>query len=139
MVRPRKCRRVECQLPARYFKPQGIPLCALEEIELAQDEIEAIRLTDLAGLYQADAAARMGVSRQTLGAIVTRAHAKIARALLEGKALRICTDSTAVAAESGVMPEPASAAARPQEPEGAIPLDGAAPAGMRRAGATQDR
>ena len=73
MVRPLKCRRVACDVPARYFKPQGIPLCALEEIELALDEVEAMRLTDVDGLYQADAAERMGVSRQTLGAIVARA------------------------------------------------------------------
>ena len=89
MARPLKCRRVACDVPARYFKPQGIPLCALEEIELALDEVEAMRLTDVDGLYQAEAAERMGVSRQTLGAIVARAHKKVARAILEGKALRI--------------------------------------------------
>ena len=90
MARPMKCRRVACDVPVRYFKPQGVPMYALEEIELAIDEIEAMRLTDIEDLYQADAAERMGVSRQTLGNIVARAHKKVAMALLQGKALRIC-------------------------------------------------
>ncbi len=89
MARPLKCRRVACDVPARYFKPQGIPLYALEEIELALDEVEAMRLTDIEDLYQAEAAERMGVSRQTLGNIIARAHKKVALAILQGKALRI--------------------------------------------------
>lgn len=89
MARPMKCRRVACDVPVRYFKPQGVPLCALEEIELALDEVEAMRLTDIEDLYQAEAAERMGVSRQTLGNIIARAHKKVALAILQGKALRI--------------------------------------------------
>ena len=48
-----------------------------------------MRLTDLGGLYQADAAERMGVSRQTIGNLLNSAHRKVADALLNGKALRI--------------------------------------------------
>ena len=91
MARPMKCRKVECNVATAYFKPQGIPMRDLEEIELELDEIEAIRLADLEELYQADAAARMGVSRQTFGNIIARAHKKVAEALLGGKALRIAT------------------------------------------------
>ncbi len=94
MARPLKCRRVACDIPARYFKPQGIPMYALEEIELAQDEVEAMRLTDIEDLYQAEAAERMGVSRQTLGNIIARAHKKVALAIMQGKALRISGAST---------------------------------------------
>ena len=61
----------------------------LDEIALSLDEVEAMRLTDIEDLYQADAAQRMGVSRQTLGNILARAHKKVATALMEGKALRI--------------------------------------------------
>ena len=89
MARPMICRKVSCDVTAKYFKPQGIPMRDLEEIELELDEIEAIRLADLEGLYQVDAAARMGVSRQTFGNIIARAHQKVASALLGGKALRI--------------------------------------------------
>jgi len=85
------CRKVSCDVTAAYFKPQGIPMRFLEEVELGLDEIEAIRLADLEGLYQVDAAARMGVSRQTFGNIIARAHKKVATALLCGKALRIAT------------------------------------------------
>jgi len=89
MPRPRHCRRV-WQLPqANYYKPRGIPLSVLEEVILTVDEFEAIRLTDLEGLYQADAAEKMNISRQTLGRILESAHKKIADALVHGKALLI--------------------------------------------------
>ena len=89
MPRPRHCRRV-AQLPqTNYYKPRGIPLSVLEEVTLTVDEFEAIRLTDLEGLYQADAAEKMNISRQTLGRILESAHKKIADALVHGKALLI--------------------------------------------------
>jgi len=53
------------------------------------DELEAIRLADLHGLYQEDAAKQMNVSRQTLGRILESAHKKIADTLVNGKALLI--------------------------------------------------
>jgi predicted DNA-binding protein (UPF0251 family) len=89
MARPVKSRRICCVPAASYFKPVGIPMRELEEIVLGMDELEAMRLTDLGGLYQADAAAQMGVSRQTIGNILNSAHHKLADALLNGKALRI--------------------------------------------------
>ena len=89
MARPLKCRQICCNPAAIYFKPAGIPLRDLEEVVLRMDEIEAMRLTDLERLYQADAAQRMGISRQTIGNILNSAQAKVADALLNGKALRI--------------------------------------------------
>lgn len=89
MGRPVKCRRVCCQITAVCFKPQCASIKEIEEIVLGLDEIEAIRLADLERLYQADAAARMGVARQTFGKIIAKAHKKVATALLGGKALRI--------------------------------------------------
>jgi predicted DNA-binding protein (UPF0251 family) len=74
---------------ARYFKPRGIPLRELEDVTVTVDELEAIRLADLEGLYQEEAAKKMNVSRQTFGRIVESAHRKIADALINGKALRI--------------------------------------------------
>ena len=61
----------------------------LEAVELAADELEAIRLADFEGLYQEQAAERMGVSRQTFGLIIARAHKKVAEALTHGKAIRV--------------------------------------------------
>jgi uncharacterized protein len=89
MSRPPCCRKVD-QLPnATYFKPRGIPLRDLEEVALTVDELEAIRLADLEGFYQEAAAARMNVSRQTFGRIITEAHRKVADFLIGGKALLI--------------------------------------------------
>jgi predicted DNA-binding protein (UPF0251 family)/predicted Fe-Mo cluster-binding NifX family protein len=53
------------------------------------DELEALRLADLDGLYQEAAAFRMGVSRQTFGRIVESARRKVADAIINGKHLRI--------------------------------------------------
>ncbi|MEI7428998.1 MAG: DUF134 domain-containing protein [Betaproteobacteria bacterium] len=89
MSRPVKNRHIACVPAASYFKPVGIPLRELEEIVLGMDELEAMRLADLEGLYQVDAAEKMGVSRQTIGNILNSAHRKLADALLNGKALRI--------------------------------------------------
>ena len=99
MARPVKCRRISCSPAARYFKPIGIPLRDLEEIVLGMDELEAMRLADLEGLYQVDAAEKMGVSRQTIGNILNSAHRKLADALLNGKALRIGPDDDGEAVE----------------------------------------
>jgi uncharacterized protein len=74
---------------SKYFKPRGIPLSTLEEVILAIDEFEAIKLADLEGLYQEQAAEKMNVSRQTFGRIIDSAHKKVAEALVKGKALKI--------------------------------------------------
>lgn len=71
------------------MKPAGIPARELEEVRLALDEAEALRLADLEGLYQEAAARCMGVSRQTFGRIVETARRKVADAILNGKALRV--------------------------------------------------
>ncbi|MBS1207608.1 MAG: hypothetical protein H6R19_6 [Proteobacteria bacterium] len=100
MARPPKLRCVHCAPVSDYFKPRGVPMHALAEVALEMDELEALRLADLDGLYQADVAVRMGVSRQTVGNILARAHRKIADALLNGKALHITTASQPSTAET---------------------------------------
>jgi predicted DNA-binding protein (UPF0251 family) len=91
---------------ANYYKPRGIPLSVLEEVILTVDEFEAIRLTDMEGLYQADAAEKMNISRQTLGRILESAHKKIADALVNGKALLIKGGPVEIAAASTETHEP---------------------------------
>jgi predicted DNA-binding protein (UPF0251 family) len=61
----------------------------LEEVALSIDELEALRLADLEGLYQGDAARRMGVSRPTFARVVEAARQKVAAALVQGRGLRI--------------------------------------------------
>ena len=71
------------------FKPAGVPARELEQLQLTIDELEAIRLVDLEGLSHEQAATVMGVSRQTVGRVVERARAKVAEALVAGKAILI--------------------------------------------------
>ncbi len=89
MARP-KCPRLIAEAHnTAYFKPRGIPMYNLQETALTFDELEAVRLADLEGLYQEQAAQRMNVSRATFGRIVESAHHKIADALINGKAIKI--------------------------------------------------
>ena len=89
MARPR-CLKHVAERPASYaFKPRGVPMSTIEEILMGYDELEALRLADLEGLYQEEAAERMGVSRPTFGRVLESAHRKVAEALVRGKALRI--------------------------------------------------
>ncbi len=75
--------------PCACFKPAGIPARELEHVMLTVGEYEALRLADYEGLYQEQVAARMGVSRQTVGRILENARRKVAEAITRGKALRI--------------------------------------------------
>ena len=89
MPRPKCCRRVAGLPRCKVFKPAGVPACSLEEVILTVDELEAVRLADLQGLYQEQAAREMNISRQTFGRIIELAHRKVAETLVGGKALRI--------------------------------------------------
>jgi hypothetical protein len=71
------------------FKPAGIPLPDLDQVVMKLDEFEAIRLADLAQMYQEKAAKQMGISRPTFSRIIDSAHRKLADALVHGKALLI--------------------------------------------------
>jgi len=84
-----KCRRVAFVPGVTFFKPAGIPLRDLEEIQLTVEEAEAIRLKDLEGLEQEECAEKMNISRPTFQRVLYSARQKIADALLNGKAIRI--------------------------------------------------
>ncbi len=85
-------RRVCCRLSAKGFRPVGRPLCRSDAIAIARDELEAIRLADVEGLYQDAAADRMGISRQTYARILTRARSAVARSLVEERMLLVESD-----------------------------------------------
>ena len=65
MARPPKCRRVAFIPELTYFKPTGMPLRVLEEIQVTVEEAEAIRLKDLEGMEQEKCAEKMNISRPT--------------------------------------------------------------------------
>ena len=89
MPRPCHCRRVSALPKNSCFKPNGVPLHDLEEVVLALDGLEALRLADFEDLNMDEAAARMGVSRHTFGRLLRRARRSVAQALVMGQALRI--------------------------------------------------
>lgn len=102
-MRP-KVNRTVCSTPdVKYFKPNGIPVSELEEVVLAFDEHEAIKLADVNGLYQEAAALRMGISRQTFGRILESAHRKIADSIVNAKALRIEGGKIKLESEEKIM------------------------------------
>jgi len=72
-----------------YFKPAGIPLRFLEEVQLSIEEAEALRLKELEGMEQEQAAEKMNISRPTFQRILSSARKKMADALLNGKAIKI--------------------------------------------------
>ena len=100
MVRPLCPRHIAHRPAATFYKPAGVPLCDLEEVELAADEMEALRLADVEDLYHTEAAKKMCVSRQTFDRIVRRAHMKVAQALVHGRALRVLLPEAAGADRS---------------------------------------
>ena len=89
MGRPQLYRRVNFLPQVTYFKPEGVPLVNLQEIQLLVEEAEAIHLKDLEGLEQEQCAQKMNISRSTFSRILDSARLKIADALLNGKAIRI--------------------------------------------------
>lgn len=91
MPRPPKPRRIDHCPDVVHFKPQGVPLRQLEEVELGPDEVEAMRLADLEGLPHEEVGKRMEVSRATAGRILASARRKVAEALVNGLAIRIET------------------------------------------------
>jgi predicted DNA-binding protein (UPF0251 family)/predicted Fe-Mo cluster-binding NifX family protein len=89
MPRPKKCRMVDTIPGVRLFKPQGIPARQLEEIYLPFEGYESLRLADLEGLRQDEAAERMKISRQTFGRILSEARKAVTEAIVKGLVLRI--------------------------------------------------
>lgn len=89
MTRPRLRRIIKFDPNTIYFKPQGIPLKNLEEIDLTLEEIEALRLKNIKELDQNECAKEMNTSQSTFQRILSSAYKKISIALIEGKAIKI--------------------------------------------------
>ena len=89
MPRPKIKRRLRFNPEVVYFKPRGVPLSVLEEVELLPDELEALKLHDVDELDQIKAAKKMNVSQPTFGRILDKAYKKIAIAIIKGKAIKI--------------------------------------------------
>lgn len=85
--RREKLRRVGIIPEYRGFTPDG--LASGDAIDMTVDELEVLRLCDLEGLNQEAVAQQMGIARATVAAICSRAHRKVANALVNGRAIVI--------------------------------------------------
>lgn len=87
--RPRVRRMISGSPESRCFQPR----CSLDEnpavISLTPEEIELVRLIDIEGLEQEEAAQKLGVSRKTAWRDLQEVRRKIADALVNGKGIEI--------------------------------------------------
>lgn len=86
MPRNGVCRRVCAEFQHKVFTPAS---GNEEYVKLNVEELEALRLCDLEGLEQEDAAGRMQVSRGTFQRILYSARKKSAEALCEAKGVLV--------------------------------------------------
>ncbi|MHA1550250.1 MAG: DUF134 domain-containing protein [Alphaproteobacteria bacterium] len=89
MPRPRVKRCIANAPIARFYKPQAIKMRDLKQISLSHDQLEAIRLADVEGLEQVEAAKFMKISRSTFSRLVAEARNVVAIALTKGWAIKI--------------------------------------------------
>jgi len=87
--RPRLRRIIEGTGESRCYEPRCCPHEDGVVISLQPEEIELIRLIDLEGLEQEEAAAKMGVSRKTAWRDLHETRKKIADALVNGKGIEM--------------------------------------------------
>ena len=64
-------------------------MSVLQEVEIFPDELEALKLHDVDGLSQTEAAEKMGISQPTFTRIINQAYHKISKALIKGWAIRL--------------------------------------------------
>ncbi len=89
MSRPKKVKVVRNEPRIVYFKPTGVALADLEQIELTVEEVEALRLSDLNDMKQKEAASLMKIHQSTFHRTLKDARKKVAQALINGKAIKI--------------------------------------------------
>ena len=87
--RPRLRRTITSTSESCCYKPCCCPEREGTDISLHPDEIELIRLIDLEGLEQEEAAEKIGVSRKTAWRDLHEARRKIADALVNGKGIEM--------------------------------------------------
>lgn len=90
MVRPKRFRQILQEPQIRCFKPDlKKDMGQIKPIEITLDEFESIRLRDYNGVKQNEAAKTMDISQPTFHRILTSGRGKIAKALIEGKIIKI--------------------------------------------------
>lgn len=88
-MRPKKTRFVECLAGDRCFKPRCKRGKKLAGVSVTMDELEAMRLADLNGMRQEDAAKCMEISRPTFSRIIESGRKKVADGLVNIKCIKV--------------------------------------------------
>ncbi|MDD2251724.1 MAG: DUF134 domain-containing protein [Dehalococcoidales bacterium] len=83
MPRPRKHRHLRKHQQVKIFKPVGVRLSECQTAVLLPEELEALRLVEVDGMYQTQACETMDVARSTFQRILSEARRKVALALSE--------------------------------------------------------
>lgn len=89
MPRPQKCRKVCCLPKVNSFVPAQNASRLSECVVLSVDEYEALRLIDNEGLNQEECGQYMKIARTTVQQVYNNARKKLAKALVNGLAIKI--------------------------------------------------
>jgi len=92
MPRPRLRRRIQQHPNIVFYKPQGVPMRNLKNVEITLEEWEALRLKNVKKLDQILAAEKMNTSQSTFQRILKAAQEKISFAIINGWAIKIIKD-----------------------------------------------
>jgi predicted DNA-binding protein (UPF0251 family) len=82
----RKCRKLKDE---KIFKPIGVPMVELSTNTLEIDEFEAMRICDIEGKSQIEAAVKMNISRGTIQRLLNTGRYKLMDAILHSKAIEV--------------------------------------------------
>jgi predicted DNA-binding protein (UPF0251 family) len=88
-MRPRHRRRLGFQFRDIYFKPRGIPLSELNEVNITDEELETLRLRYIENIDQEQAAKMMGISQSQYQRDLASVMEKITQAFINGYAISI--------------------------------------------------
>lgn len=94
MPRPRKHRRLRKHQQVKIFKPVGVSLPSCQTVALLPEELEALRLVEVDGMYQTQACETMDVARSTFQRILAEARRKVALALSEDMIIVVSSRDT---------------------------------------------
>jgi len=89
MARPKQARKISYSPRVSYFKPMIVGFKESKEIVMVSEEIESLRLIEIKGLSQKDAAKSMKISQPTFSRILKSARRNSADAIVLGKAIKI--------------------------------------------------
>lgn len=88
-MRQRGRRKIGYKFQDLYYKPRGIMLRDLQEVQISKEDLETLRLKYIEKLTQEDAATKMGISQSQYQRDISKILEKLTEALIEGKAIHI--------------------------------------------------